>query len=148
MKHKDQSSQDDGNAAPSPRREFFEAWEIFRSDVGFSAWKPPRRVASPQHRHDEFQPVIPRQVALQQSLPPLHRLPPIVAQGRRVGKLQPRFTVDLTPGYSSNEASLFAEFPTRYLRVSFLYLTRAVVVIHGMTNLAGVRRDIADSKMV
>jgi hypothetical protein len=130
-----------GNAVPSRRCEFFKASEIFHSDVSSSVWKPPAKVASPQHRRDEFQPVIPWQVALQQSLPPLHRLHPLCRNGDRLANCNLLPWVNLRPGTAATRFSLLMEFPTRCLRVSFLCLTRAVVVIDGMTNNLGMTKQ-------
>lgn len=60
------------NSVEGERVEFFKAWEIYRSDVALV--EATAHGDLHHHRHDEFQPVIPWQVALQQSLPPLHRL--------------------------------------------------------------------------
>jgi hypothetical protein len=65
--------------------EFFKAWEIYRSDV--VQVEATAHGDLHHHRHDEFQPVIPWQVALQQSLPPLHRLETIVRQFLTLRKL-------------------------------------------------------------
>jgi|SRR5215472_2351162 len=57
---------------PGLQLEFSEASEIYRSDVVFS-WRQSAAIAPSHHHRDEFQPVIPQRVALQQSPPPLHR---------------------------------------------------------------------------
>jgi len=54
--------------------EFSEAWGIYRSDHFSSAGSKQLRSLPALIGRDEFQPVIPWQVALQQSLPPLRRL--------------------------------------------------------------------------
>lgn len=53
---------------------FTQASEIYPpSECSSSLWERSLAAPLPIHRSDEFRPAIPRQVARQQGLPPLHR---------------------------------------------------------------------------
>ena len=71
--------------------------EIYRSDMA-KGWEATISAAS-QHSSAamSFQPAIPWRVALQQSLPPLRRLPTILRKGKRRARiLHPTATTPLT----------------------------------------------------
>src|SRR5271157_2444621 len=77
----------DQPSAASTGRSFLRHGEIYRSDVASGRRQTARPASRHDDRRDEFPPVIPWQVALQQSPPPLHRLVSILQHPSPVRKL-------------------------------------------------------------
>src|SRR5208337_62936 len=77
----------DPPSAANTGRSFLRHGEIYRSDVASGRRQTARPASRHDDRRDEFPPVIPRRVALQQSPPPLHRLASILQHPSPVRKL-------------------------------------------------------------